>query len=333
MLKPAYALFLLISALIFSPFTHANDAWEIYKARFLMPDGRIIDTGNNNVSHTEGQGFSMLMAVANNDRKTFDQLWNWTNKNLRNPVSGLFYWRYNPASAQPISDKNNATDGDVIIAWALLQAEARWKVSKYGRLSDEITQALMAKSIIDYAGYKVMLPGNEGFYHNSEVVLNPSYFVFPAWNAFAQRSHLQIWQTLITDGQTLLSKMGQDKVNLPADWVSLRADGSLTPAKNWPPRMSYDAIRVPLYLHWYDPTSSLLLPWRVWFSQYPRTATPAWVNVTTGDVAEYMMDGGLLAIRDLTMDASLNAPQITSKDDYYSASLKMLAWLAYNQTK
>ncbi len=31
-----------------------------YKARFMMPDGRIIDTANGNVSHTEGQGFAML---------------------------------------------------------------------------------------------------------------------------------------------------------------------------------------------------------------------------------------------------------------------------------
>lgn len=34
--------------------------WERYKARFMMPDGRIIDTANGNVSHTEGQGFAML---------------------------------------------------------------------------------------------------------------------------------------------------------------------------------------------------------------------------------------------------------------------------------
>ncbi len=38
----------------------ADTAWERYKARFMMPDGRIIDTANGNVSHTEGQGFAML---------------------------------------------------------------------------------------------------------------------------------------------------------------------------------------------------------------------------------------------------------------------------------
>ncbi|MFT2603348.1 glycosyl hydrolase family 8, partial [Escherichia coli] len=37
------------------PRAWADTAWERYKARFMMPDGRIIDTANGNVSHTEGQ--------------------------------------------------------------------------------------------------------------------------------------------------------------------------------------------------------------------------------------------------------------------------------------
>lgn len=48
--------------------------WAQYKHRFLLPEGRIIDTGNHNVSHSEGQGFGMLLAVYNNDRPTFDLL-------------------------------------------------------------------------------------------------------------------------------------------------------------------------------------------------------------------------------------------------------------------
>ncbi|MBO7969914.1 hypothetical protein J6394_29845, partial [Pseudomonas aeruginosa] len=33
------------------PRAWADTAWERYKARFMMPDGRIIDTANGNVSH------------------------------------------------------------------------------------------------------------------------------------------------------------------------------------------------------------------------------------------------------------------------------------------
>ncbi|EMV7409844.1 MULTISPECIES: glycosyl hydrolase family 8 [Enterobacter] len=328
MRKPACAALLVMMSVLVSPFSHAGQAWEQYKARFFMPDGRIVDTGNGNVSHTEGQGFAMLMAVASDDKATFDKLWQWTDSTLKNKDNGLFYWRYNPVEANPVADKNNASDGDVLIAWALLKADARWHDKRYSTASDSITKALIAHNVIRYAGYRVMLPGVQGFNLNSEVVLNPSYFVFPAWQAFADRSHLQVWRELIQDGQRLLGKMGSGKANLPTDWVSLEAGGKLVPAKAWAPRMSYDAIRVPLYVAWFDKQSSLLTPWRTWFGQFSREQTPAWVNVTTNEYAPYMMEGGLLAVRDLTMGQASGEPEITTKDDYYSASLKMLVWLA-----
>jgi len=106
----------MLITLFFSTLVQASEAWETYKSRFLMPDGRIIDTANNNISHSEGQGFSMLIAVSNNDQQTFDKLWQWTQKTLKNKDNGLFYWRYNPAEANPVSDKNNASDGDTLIA-------------------------------------------------------------------------------------------------------------------------------------------------------------------------------------------------------------------------
>lgn len=307
----------------------AGSAWDSYKGRFLMADGRIIDTGNNSVSHTEGQGFAMMMAVRNNDRASFDKIWGWTKKNLQNPETGLFYWRYNPVAADPIVDKNNATDGDTFIAWALLKAGNQWKDNAYLTASDAITKALVARNVISFAGYRVMLPGMKGFNLNSYVNLNPSYFVFPAWEDFAQRSHLTVWRELINDGQKLLVKMRFGNTQLPADWVSLYADGRVTPAKEWPARFSYDAIRVPLYVKWAQPASPLLAPYSAYWGRFTRTQTPAWVNITTNDPAPYMMDGGLLAVRDFTMgQLPTGEPQITIKEDYYSASLKMLVSLA-----
>lgn len=100
----------------------AADGWSTFKTRFMTAEGRIQDTGNKNVSHTEGQGYGMLMAVYYNDRSSFDSLWRWTQKNLSNPSNGLFYWKYTPGKSDPVSDKNNASDGDVLIAWALLKA-------------------------------------------------------------------------------------------------------------------------------------------------------------------------------------------------------------------
>lgn len=331
MFKRVFAMMVMMVSVLFSSFSQAGQAWEAYKARFLMTDGRIVDTGNKNVSHTEGQGFAMLMAVASNDKAAFDRIWGWTDKTLRNKDNGLFYWRFNPVEPDPIADKNDATDGDALIAWALLKASQRWNDNSYATASDAITQAMIKHTVINYAGYRVMLPGAKGFNLNSYVNLNPSYFIFPAWKAFANRSHLVVWNDLIRDSTTLLGKMGWGQSHLPTDWVSLSADGKLSPAKEWPPRMSFDAIRIPLYISWWNPQSSLLTPWRNWWQGYDRSRIPAWVNVTTNDTAPYNMNGGLLAVRDLTMGQTSGEPQINAQDDYYSASLKMLVWLAQQQ--
>ncbi|MGH1558990.1 glycosyl hydrolase family 8 [Caulobacter segnis] len=56
--------------------------WAAYKSRFIQSDGRVVDTGNGNVSHSEGQGFAMIMATAYDDPATFKKLWSWTDKTL-----------------------------------------------------------------------------------------------------------------------------------------------------------------------------------------------------------------------------------------------------------
>jgi hypothetical protein len=50
------------------------DAWRSYKRRFLSDQGRVIDTANGGISHSEGQGYGMLLAVAASDHETFDAI-------------------------------------------------------------------------------------------------------------------------------------------------------------------------------------------------------------------------------------------------------------------
>ncbi|WP_374189547.1 glycosyl hydrolase family 8 [Erwinia sorbitola] len=308
----------------------AADGWSSFKARFMTSEGRIQDTGNKNVSHTEGQGYGMLMAVYYNDRSSFDSLWNWTQKNLSNPNNGLFYWKYIPGASDPVSDRNNASDGDMLIAWALLKAGEKWNVPAYLQASDRLQKAIIERNVITFAGRTIMLPGAQGFNKTSYVVLNPSYFIFPAWRDFARRSHLKVWNSLINDSLSLLSEMRFGDSGLPLDWVAMNADGSMAPATAWPPRFSYDAIRIPLYLYWYDSASLQLVPFQQFWMNFQRLQTPAWIDVLSNSKAPYNMAGGLLAVRDLTLDDSGHlSDSLSGNEDYFSASLQLLAWLAY----
>lgn len=322
--------FMLLALIMGMSQATAADGWSSFKTRFMTSDGRIQDTGNQNVSHTEGQGYAMLMAVYFNDRSSFDKLWHWTQNNLSNPKNGLFYWKYTPGASDPVSDKNNASDGDVLIAWALLKAGEKWQIPGWLQQSDRIQRAIVAHNVIAFGGRTVMLPGVQGFNKTSYVVLNPSYFVFPAWRDFARRSHLKVWEQLIGDGQNLLTEMHFGDTALPLDWVAMNADGSLAPATAWPPRFSYDAIRIPLYLHWYDATSSGLVPFQRFWAGFQRLQTPAWVDVISNNKAPYYMAGGLLAVRDLTLgDTGYLDGSPGASEDYYSSSLHLLTWLAF----
>ena len=40
------------------------EAWRAYKAHFVTEAGRVVDTANKGISHSEGQGYGMLLAVA-----------------------------------------------------------------------------------------------------------------------------------------------------------------------------------------------------------------------------------------------------------------------------
>jgi len=39
------------------------DACGTYQSKFISPEGRVIDDANGGISHSEGQGYGMLIAV------------------------------------------------------------------------------------------------------------------------------------------------------------------------------------------------------------------------------------------------------------------------------
>ena len=67
--------------------------WLDYKAGFIDELGRIIDTGNANISHSEGQGYGLLLSVRNNDKQTFDKILHWTQQYMQVRDDNLFIWR------------------------------------------------------------------------------------------------------------------------------------------------------------------------------------------------------------------------------------------------
>ncbi|MCS5872737.1 hypothetical protein LN650_02955 [Klebsiella pneumoniae subsp. pneumoniae] len=157
----------------------------------MMPDGRIIDTAKWQCVAYGRSGLRHALAVANNESSGVRQAaWQWTDNTLRNKSNGLFYWRYNPVAPDPIADKKQRLRWRYPDRLAPLRAQKQWQDKRYAIASDAITAALLKSTVVTFAGRQVMLPGVKGFNLNDRLNLNPSYFIFPAWRAFAERTHL-----------------------------------------------------------------------------------------------------------------------------------------------
>jgi len=96
--------------------------WARFKQNFVAPDGRVIDTGQDGISHSEGQGVAMLLAVHHGDRASFERIWQWTKANLQVREDNLLAWRWTPEAG--ISDKNNASETYWLRSWS--GSESRW---------------------------------------------------------------------------------------------------------------------------------------------------------------------------------------------------------------
>jgi endoglucanase len=309
--------------------------WQAFVARFVLPEGRVADTGNNGISHSEGQGYGMVMATAFDDRATFDRLWQWSRANLQVRDDHLFAWKWEPDAAKA-TDLNSASDGDILIAWGLLRASERWNDPAYRTAALEILDDIRDRLIVDTALGKTLLPGPQGFVRDDAVVLNPSYWVFPAFRDFASKHDAALWSAVIDSGRVLIGQAQFGDAGLPPDWVEL-AGKDLRLPKGFEPVFGFNAIRVPLYAVWggLGDADSLNGPVRGWWSGHDGAPfIPATVDLATGHAAPYGLSSGGRAVSVLIRfgDRSQTMmPSLGEADDYYSATLILLSKIAFSE--
>jgi endoglucanase len=311
-------------------------AWQMFRDRFLTPEGRIVDSGNENISHSEGQGWGLLFAAAADDRPAFDSLLRFTRSALRRPADALHAWKWNPSTRPHVADPNNATDGDLYILWGLARGAARWHDRALLEEAREIARDLLRLTMREVAGRRILLPGVQGFEHPDRVVVNPSYAVFPAWRVLRVLLPDPAWVRLEMDHLVLLREARFGERQLPADWVDLpRNGGRVTPARQWPPRFSFDAVRVPLLLAWIGQPHHPAVRSTVAFWSNPGPSfIPAWVDLQDGTLAPFPASPGVMAIHRLLLALQRGERRLLpmspapAEEDYYSAALRLLVLLA-----
>lgn len=337
---------LAVASLLSSPVVAATgrttldpSVWHLFKARYLSADGRVVDTGNADISHSEGQGYGLLLATAANDRAGAERLHAWTNEHLRRD-DGLYAWRWEPESGS-VTDPNNATDGDILIAWGLLRGAALWSLSDWREEAAAIIAAVRERTLRDGPLGPLILPGLEGFEAEDRITVNPSYWVFPAFDAFAVIDG-PIWREVIRSGLALIEAARFGDHRLPTDWVDVDADGRVSPAEAWPPVYGWNAVRLPLYLVWGrrslpggdDQLADLLQPLARWYAGYAvRPPIPATVDVLTGETPGYGVGAGAYAMAALAQywdapNPDRHLPPTAMAADYYQTVLAAMSEMA-----
>ncbi|WP_237154448.1 glycosyl hydrolase family 8 [Oryzibacter oryziterrae] len=307
------------------------DAWA--KA-FVDASGRVIDNGNHGISHSEGQGYGLLLAVMADDRPTFERLLHWTLANLGVRDDALFAWSYDPAAAKPVADLNDATDGDILIAWALVLAGDRWSEPDYRKTAALIARAVADKATASSPYGRLLLPGVTGFSaaeRKDGPVVNLSYWVYPALPALATVAPEYDWQAIAASGLAVGRAAHFGTAGLPTDWISLAT--APRPADGFPPAFGWNALRVPLYLAWSGfATPDDLAPYaRAWAK-----APPSVVDVT-GKAAPAPFGGPEYAAIPALVGCALTGQKLdpalrsAPMDVYYPSTLRLLVLAAASE--
>ena len=311
--------------------------WSAWKQAHLDRTGRVVDVGQERASHSEGQGYGMALAVEFDDRVVFDAMHRWTQANLAVRPDALLAWRWRPDIPKRIDDFNNASDGDLFYAWALLRAAEHWNEPAYLNLAKALARDLVANCVIerpDMPDDVVILPAAFGFTKPGSVILNPSYMMPRALREVGRATGETARSDAAEGGLRLMADLA--RVGSMPDWVRSSSDG-LSQAEGFSDHTGYEAIRVPLFLIWSGETNHPAVRAHAMGAEQMGNGAPIVFSRVTGEIYERSPDTGYEAVHALTRcvtgDMGFSTmPYFDPKQPYYPATLQLFSMLAVTRT-
>lgn len=315
--------------------------WEAWRFANLEFSGRVIDRPQGMASHSEGQGYGMILAAEFGDETAFRRMMNWTETNLAIRPDNLLAWRWQPDVPGRVADPNNASDGDLFYAWALIRGSDRFGVPAWRDRARAIARDLAAKCIAtrpDRPGTPILLPAEHGFVGSDGVTVNPSYMMPRALRDVAMATDVPQLADVARSGLDLMAQIAA--VQLVPDWITLTGAG-IQPNPRFSANAGYEALRVPLFLAWSGETRHAALRRAAAAHADVRQVlqpahTAAILDARTGAVLETSADAGYAAIVGLVtcvVDGGVGAaiPAFDPAQPYYPATLHLFALLSQTE--
>ncbi len=252
--------------LVFADRTMLSSLWDNYKKVIWESEtGRTVDKERDSITTSEGQSYTMLRAVWQSDKETFDKSWSWTQEQLGRPDDELFSWKWGQRVDKTYGvltadgGFNTASDGDVDIALALLMAGERWQQKSYIDQAKAIINDIWEKEVVEINGFPYLAGNNLEKQAKDSAIINPSYFAPYAFKIFARadKNPKHNWEALVDSSYALIntsidSKLGSNaSAGLVPDWIVMsKADGSISKSNDASLSTNYgfDAMRTPFRL-------------------------------------------------------------------------------------
>lgn len=224
--------------------------WRSFVQRHVQADGRVVDFANQDLRSTsESQSYALFFALVDNDPVLFDRVLGWTRRHLCGGRPDLnlpaWLWGRDGTGQFRVLDANTAADGELWIAYALLEAGRLW--ARPGLHDAGLrTLALMRKAeVAELPGFgPMLLPGSGGFVRAGRWTLNPSYLPLFVLRRFAAVDANGPWARMAERSVALLEASAP--VGFAPDWLAWNGKAFLAdPDKG--DVGSYDAIRCYLW--------------------------------------------------------------------------------------
>lgn len=315
-----------------------RDVWAAWQASNLDASGRVVDRFQEDASHSEGQAYGMLIAATVGDRRAFDSMETWARVNLAVRPDNLLAWRWLPNAPERVPDTNNASDGDLFRAWALLKASRKFSVPEYRDIAQRIAADLVATCIVDLPGSKpmpLMLPAAQGFRTANGFIYNPCYSMPLAMTELATAFDMPVLARAARNAVDLDGRLARDGV-VP-DWVEIEG-ADIRPAQNFSFNAGYEAMRIPLFLIWSGlKEHPAVLRYAEAQARAPAGSAATVIDRKTGKILETSTEAGYKAVAALSVCAAQNTvgsavPPFVPNDPYYPATLHVMAMIAQTQS-
>ena len=266
--------------------------WNSVAARHIQADGRIVDFDTpRQQSTSEGQSYGLFFALVHNDRAAFARVLDWTEMNLaagdlakRLPA---WQWGHRPDDSWGVLDDNPASDSDLWIAYALLEAGRLWNEPRYQSLGRAVLARAAREEVTELPGLgRILLPWPTAIAKGPAWRLNPSYLPLQLLRRFQQAEPQGPWNEIASNTVRMLAAVAPH--GFAPDWCAWSGTRQAFVADPEKGAVgSYDAIRVYLWagmLHATDPARAVLLktlhgPARLLEQKQPM---PEFVDTDTG---------------------------------------------------